>query len=70
MHSSTESPLHSISPHQYTLLMERAKQDALRLRREAIAAFWTDIARALSAALRRVQSSAFVATRRAVPSPR
>jgi hypothetical protein len=48
----TDSPLGSLSPHQYTLLMERAKRDALRLRHEAIAAFWSDLARAARQASR------------------
>lgn len=68
--NSTEPRLHSISPHQYTLLMERAKRDALRLRREAIAAFWSDIARALRGALKRVRTDALATPHRAAPLPR
>jgi hypothetical protein len=68
--NSTEPRLHSISPHQYTLLMERAKRDALRLRREAIAAFWSDIAHALGGALKRLRPGAIASPRRAAPLPR
>ena len=48
----TDSPLHSLTPHQRMLLVEQAKRDAPRLRREAIAAFWDDLAQALRGALR------------------
>jgi hypothetical protein len=52
-----DSPLRSLTPHQYTLLMERAKRDALNLRREAIAEFWAAAARALRAGLQAVRRS-------------
>jgi len=35
-----ESLQRTLGPEGYALLMEQAKRDALRLRREAIAAFW------------------------------
>jgi hypothetical protein len=36
----TDSPLHTLTPYQSMLLSERAKREALRLRGEAIDAFW------------------------------
>jgi hypothetical protein len=69
MHS-TESPLHSLSPQQYTLRMELAKQEALRLRREAIAALWHSLARALRGALKRGRSVVATPAREASPCPR
>lgn len=72
-----DSPLPSLTPHQYMLLMEQAKRDALRLRREAIAEFWADVASALRAALqavvrRRVNAATAAphSTRKAAPCPR
>jgi hypothetical protein len=47
----SDSPLRSLSPHQHALLMEQAKREAQRLRREAITAFWDGVAHALGAAL-------------------
>jgi hypothetical protein len=47
-HLSSPRPL---TPHQYTLLMEQAKHDAVVLRREAIAAFWAAVGGRLRAAL-------------------
>lgn len=38
--------LHALTPQQYSLLVEQAKRDALRLRRDAIAGFWAAVARA------------------------
>ena len=70
MYNRTESPLHSISPHQYTLLMERAKRDAMRLRREAITAFWADVARAVRSALKRGRTDVFATAHRTAPLPR
>jgi hypothetical protein len=37
---NTDSPLYAQTPYQSMLVMERAKQEAVRLRREAIDAFW------------------------------
>jgi hypothetical protein len=73
---NTDSPLRSLSPHQYTLLMEQAKRDALRLRREAIADFWASIGNALRAALksaaRHVNNAiaSFPRKRKSTPCPR
>jgi hypothetical protein len=47
-HLTSPRPL---MPRQYTLLMEQAKRDAVRLRREAIAAFWAAVAARLRDAL-------------------
>jgi hypothetical protein len=74
---NTDSPLRSLSPHQYTLLMEQAKRDALRLRREAIADFWASIGNALRAALksagRHMKNNAIASIprkRKSAPCPR
>jgi hypothetical protein len=63
---NTDLPLRSLSPH--PLLMEQAKREALRLRREAIAAFWADVAQGVRNAPRRLRS--IVSQRKAVPCPR
>ena len=71
-----DSPLRSLTPHQYSLLLEQARRDALRLRREAIADFWSAVARAARAGLqamrRHVSTSAArtPATPKATPCPR
>ena len=73
---NTDSPLRSLSPHQYTLLMEQAKREALRLRREAIADFWASIGTAVRAALKSAARHMNVASvslpwkRKAAPCPR
>jgi hypothetical protein len=39
----TDSPLHTLTPYQSMLVMERAKREAVRLRREAIDTFWRQL---------------------------
>jgi hypothetical protein len=46
-----DSPLHASSRYQHMLLVAQAKREAPRLRRDAIAAFCSDLARAVASAL-------------------
>lgn len=65
-----DSPLRSLTPHQYTLLMEQAKRDALRLRREAIADFWAGVARAVRSGLQALRRYVNAPTRRTASTPK
>jgi hypothetical protein len=47
------TPLRSLGPDEHARLIEQAKREALRLRREAIAAFWSGLARAVVSAFAR-----------------
>ncbi len=65
-----DSPTRSLTPHQYTLLMEQAKRDALRLRREAFADFWDAVARAVRAGLQAMRRHVNASTARTPSTPK
>lgn len=58
---NTESPFHTLTPEQYAMLREQAKQDAVRLRQAAIDAAWRGATRFVRRTLRTL--------RRGVSSP-
>jgi hypothetical protein len=67
-----DSPLRPLTAQQYALLVEQAKRDALRLRRQAIADFWSAVARAVRGGLQALRNrvNALPWTRKATPCPR